>query len=103
MLVLDIQSTSRLTHVYSVRTRWHHDSQPENQKNWLVPMERDTSLLQSVDDVPPFTLQLQHFLAVVRGEQEPNCSAIEGLKDVLVIEAVFESLKTGQVVNVANE
>ena len=57
-------------------------------------MERDTSLWEEVDSIPPFTRQLKHLIAVVRGTEEPNCSDKEGLKAVLVLEAVFKSLKT---------
>jgi predicted dehydrogenase len=38
---------------------------------------------------------LKHFIAAVRGEVEPDCSAEDGLKVVLVIEAIFKSLASG--------
>ena len=82
------------------RIRYHHDSQPLELKHWLTPMERDASLQDEINDVLPFTLQLRHFIAVVRGEIEPNCSAREGLKAVLVVEAIFKSLKTKQPIRI---
>jgi predicted dehydrogenase len=42
------------------------------------------------------TRQLRHFIATIRGEKKPDCSVEDGLKAVLVIEALFKSLATGK-------
>jgi predicted dehydrogenase len=59
-----------------------------------------TEAAPEVDDVPPFTRQLQHFVRVCRGQEEPNCSAMEALKTIVLVEVVKESMKTSKVVDV---
>ncbi|KAJ6625119.1 quinate utilization oxidoreductase QutH [Mycena sp. CBHHK59/15] len=56
-----------------------------------------------VDVVPPFTLQLQHFARVCQGEEEPNCSGLEALKTIILVESVRESMETGKAVDVAQD
>lgn len=46
----------------------------------------------------PLKLQIEHFCAVIRGETQPLVSANDGLQNLRVIEAIFESTKTGQIV-----
>jgi hypothetical protein len=53
-----------------------------------------------VDDVPPFTRQLKHLVDVQRGITEPNCSGLEGWKNLLVLEGMVNSMKTGQPMNI---
>jgi predicted dehydrogenase len=76
------------------RTRFHYDNKAKGEKNWCFPLEQDLSLRAEVDDVPPFTRQLKHFISAIRGEVEPNCSGKDGLKAVFVMEAMFKSLAT---------
>lgn len=60
-------------------------------KGWLTELEREEV---PVDDDPraPFRRQLDHFVQVVRGEAEPNCSAEEALRAVLVCNVVAQAL-----------
>jgi predicted dehydrogenase len=57
----------------------------------------DTSVVNMVRD-DPLKLQIEHFGAVVRGEVQPMVSAYDGLQNLRVTEAIFESTKTGQIV-----
>lgn len=57
----------------------------------------DTSVVNMVRD-DPLKLQIEHFGAVVRGEVQPLVSAYDGLQNLRVTEAIFESTKTGQIV-----
>jgi predicted dehydrogenase len=75
-------------------TRFHYDSYPATEGHWLNYIERDTSLANSIDDVPPFTLQLKHFVDVIKGAARPSCSGSEGLKDIIVLEAVAKSMRS---------
>lgn len=50
--------------------------------------------------VPPFELQMEHFVRVVRGEEEPVCSGTDGLRAMVVCDAVKRSLRTGVPVDV---
>ncbi|KIM74704.1 hypothetical protein PILCRDRAFT_79797, partial [Piloderma croceum F 1598] len=74
-------------------TRFHYDSYPATEGHWLNDIESDTSLATSIDDVPPFTLQLKHFVDVIKGAAQPSCSGLEGLKNIIVLEAVEKSMR----------
>jgi predicted dehydrogenase len=46
---------------------------------------------------------LRHFVDVVKGEAEPSCGGIDGLRSILVLEAILESARTGRPVEVKQE
>ncbi|ODQ55848.1 NAD(P)-binding protein [Saitoella complicata NRRL Y-17804] len=75
--------------------RWYYTG-----GSWTTPFLSDMSLREEVDDVPPFTLQLRNLVGVHRGEEEPMCSGDEGYKDLVVIEAIVESMETGKPVDI---
>jgi predicted dehydrogenase len=49
----------------------------------------------------PLANQVAHFAAVIRGEAEPICSGRDGLRALLVVDAVVESARTGRPVDLA--
>ncbi len=57
----------------------------------------NASVVSMVRD-DPLKLQIEHFGAVIRGEVQPLVSAYDGLQNLRVTEAIFESTKTGQIV-----
>jgi predicted dehydrogenase len=48
----------------------------------------------------PYTTQIRHFLAVLRGQQEPIVTGEDGLAALRVAAAVAESIATGEVIQV---
>lgn len=66
---------------------------------WIYPGTRSwTENLNCEEvDVPemkiPFELQVDHFVKVIKGEENPSCSGREGLRAVAVCEAIKQSLK----------
>jgi predicted dehydrogenase len=75
----------------------------EGQESWLNVMQVDDGLKELVDDVPPFSRQLKHLVDVHRGVAEPNCSGSEGSRNLLVLEGMVESMKTGHPVDLEME
>src|SRR4051812_5226842 len=65
-------------------------------RSWWEPFETSTVELQRSD---PLANQVVHFAAVIRGEVEPLCTGRDGLKTLQVVEAVVESARTGQPVD----
>ncbi|HEY4631925.1 MAG TPA: Gfo/Idh/MocA family oxidoreductase, partial [Blastococcus sp.] len=65
-------------------------------RSWWEPFESTTVELQRSD---PLANQVAHFAAVIRGEVEPLCTGRDGLKTLQVVEAVVESARTGQPVD----
>jgi predicted dehydrogenase len=60
----------------------------------------DSSTLD-VDKTDPIANQIKHFAEVIRGEAKPICTGRDGLKALMVVEAVVESSRTGQPVAVS--
>lgn len=56
-----------------------------------------------VEDSVPFDAQVEHFVRLVRGEvEEPLCTGEDGLRALIVCEAVREAMRTGMAVDVAD-
>ena len=67
-------------------------------RSWWEPFETST---EPVDRSDPLANQVAHFAEVIRGDAQPICSGLDGLKTLRVIDAVVESAKTGRSVDVA--
>jgi predicted dehydrogenase len=66
-------------------------------RSWWEPFATST---ETVDRSDPLANQVTHFATVIRGEAQPVCSGRDGLKTLLVVNAVEEAARTGQPVNV---
>lgn len=75
--------------------RW---SYANGRKSWTEKIESEK--LHVEDMKAPFELQLAHFVSVVRGQEKPSCSGAEGLRAVVVCEAVKKALRDGGVVDI---
>lgn len=71
-------------------TKW---SYKENGKGWTEILEK--SKVEVDMSQVPFDLQMQHFVDVVRNGATPSCSGEEGLRAIVVCEAVKTSMKRG--------
>ena len=49
----------------------------------------------------PLANQIEHFAAVIRGEEEPLVTCRDGLQNLRVTEAIAEAARTGRVVTTA--
>ncbi|PVH99102.1 NAD(P)-binding protein [Periconia macrospinosa] len=67
-------------------TRWSYTGQ----RSWTETISSECT------DVPetrvPFELQIEHFVKVVKGEQIPGCTGRDGLRAVMVCEAIKRSM-----------
>jgi len=61
-----------------------------------VVVEEDVT----VGDEVPFDEQIAHLVRVVRGLERPRCSIEDGLRAVVVAEAVLKAMRTGVPVNI---
>ncbi len=69
----------------------------EGKRSWWEPLTSSTIELDRSD---PLANQITHFVAVIRGEEEPVCSGRAGLKTLKVVDAVIEAARTGQPVDI---
>ncbi len=68
---------------------WHYTGE----RHWHQPITREQTTALKAD---PYTRQLQHFAAVISGEEVPLCSALDGLRTLEATLAVLEAARTGQ-------
>jgi predicted dehydrogenase len=68
-------------------------------RSWWEPFESSTVELERTD---PLASQVDHFAAVIRGEAAPICSGRDGLRTLLVVDAVVESARSGRPVDIAD-
>lgn len=59
--------------------------------SWLEKISSQQLEIENMD-VAPFDSQLNHFIAVCRGEEQPSCTGEEGLRALAVCEAIREAL-----------
>jgi predicted dehydrogenase len=79
-------------------TRFSYDGAEE--KSWTQVLEERKI---QVEDAVPFDRQVEHFVGLVRGDvREPMCSGEEGLRALVVCEAIRRAMETGSAVDVGD-
>jgi hypothetical protein len=68
-------------------------------RSWYEPFDSSTEAVERSD---PLAGQVAHFAAVIRGEEQPICTGRDGLRTLLVTEAVAEAARTGRPVEVGS-
>jgi predicted dehydrogenase len=68
------------------------------EKSWNESMETETITL--VEEKAPFELQVRHLVRVIRENEKPMCTGMDGLSAVAVCEAVKKAMETGQPVEI---
>lgn len=68
---------------------WHHQGEPD----WWSPISA-TNLIAEAGD--PLSLQALHFASVIRQQEPPIVSGLEGLRSLEVIEAIQLAANSGQ-------
>lgn len=68
-----------------------------NKRSWWELFDTVTLEIERSD---PLTNQIKHFAAVIRGEVDPLVSGRDGLKTLLVTDAVTEAARTGQIIKI---
>jgi predicted dehydrogenase len=76
--------------VPTMRLRYYE--RPE-ERSWFKPFRTRTETVERAD---PLALQIEHFAAVIRGEQPPLVSCRDGLRNLRVTEAIAEAARTGR-------
>ncbi|HDS1737112.1 MULTISPECIES: Gfo/Idh/MocA family oxidoreductase [Pseudomonas] len=66
-------------------------------RSWFTPFECSTAAVQPGD---PLALQLEHFCAVIRGEVAPLVTVDDGLRNLIVVEAIAEAARTGALITI---
>jgi predicted dehydrogenase len=76
--------------VPTMRIRHYEDA---TERSWFRPFATRTVPFERKD---PLALQIEHFVAVIRGEAKPLVTARDGLQNLRIVEAIAEAAKTGR-------
>jgi predicted dehydrogenase len=87
-----ITGTNGSLSIPSMRIKYHTQESPPS---WLNLMSEKVVEFKPMD---PLQEQLQHFIRVIKGIETPKVSAYDGLQNLLVVEAIYESAATGMTV-----
>jgi predicted dehydrogenase len=72
----------------------------ESEGDWRDEIVED---VLTVGTEVPFDEQVKHLVRVVRGEEEPRCTVEDGLRAVIVTNAVTKAMRTGLPVDITRE
>jgi predicted dehydrogenase len=61
-------------------------------QSWHKPLQTQVLTLPNVD---PMHAQMAHFCGVIRGQAPPMVSALDGLQNLKIVEAISDSARTG--------
>ncbi|NWF07388.1 Gfo/Idh/MocA family protein [Pseudomonas salomonii] len=64
-------------------------------RSWWKPFQAATADVERRD---PLEIQLEHFCQVIRGLEEPLVTVQDGLRNLIITEAIAEAAKTGAIV-----
>ena len=81
--------------VPTMRLRYYED---DAKRSWHTPFATRTEAVARED---PLARQIEHFAAVIRGEQEPLVTCRDGLQNLRVTEAIAAAARTGRAVATA--
>ncbi|NBA93760.1 Gfo/Idh/MocA family protein [Pseudomonas sp. R5(2019)] len=64
-------------------------------RSWWKPFQTATAEVKRRD---PLEIQLEHFCQVIRGAEEPLVTVRDGLRNLIITEAIAEAARTGAIV-----
>ena len=64
-------------------------------RSWHAELTQEKTFVHKAD---PYTRQLEHFAAVIAGQETPLCSALDGLRTLQATLAVAQAAQSGQAV-----
>ncbi len=69
-------------------------------QSWWSPIETEVVEVTPTD---PVAAQFQHFLEMIEGHAQPRVTASDGLRNIVVLEAIKTAARTGGIVKVGQE
>ena len=85
-----VSGTKGSLSVPSMRLKFYNSRQ---ESSWLLPFQEEKISYVKSD---PLENQLNHFLELIRGIVEPKVTALDGLRNLQVVEAIYNSGRTGK-------
>ena len=82
----------------AVPTMWLKRYSRKEDRSWFKPFQLETIPLQRTD---PLAAQIEHFVAVIRGDADPLVTGRDGLQNLRVTDAILEATKTNRTVKIS--
>ena len=82
----------------AVPTMWLKRYSRKENRSWFKPFQSETIPLQRTD---PLAAQIEHFVAVIRGDADPLVTGRDGLQNLRVTDAILEATKTNRTVKIS--
>ena len=82
----------------AVPTMWLKRYSRKEDRSWFKPFQSETIPLQRTD---PLAAQIEHFVAVIRGDADPLVTGRDGLQNLRVTDAILEATKTNRTVKIS--
>ncbi|KAF2473465.1 NAD(P)-binding protein, partial [Lindgomyces ingoldianus] len=76
-------------------TMWKY---PSSTRSWTEKLDRENLEVPGMGI--PFELQMSHFVKVIKGQEEPSCSGIDGLRALAVCEAIKKAMEVSKPVDI---
>jgi predicted dehydrogenase len=74
-----------------------------NKRRWMhLEDGQDSEAMPQIEGKDQFALEMDHFAECILSDKEPRTPGEEGLRDQRIIEAIYESARTGRVVKLDN-
>lgn len=81
----------------SMRLKFYNSRQ---ESSWLLPFQEEKISYSNID---PLEAQLNHFIELIRGSTKPRVTAIDGLRNLQVVEAIYNSGRSGKTFKINNQ
>jgi len=89
-----ISGTQGSLSIPTMRLKYYgHDADP----SWWTPF---SEAIEDVERLDPLKVQLEHFVRVIKGEELPMVTAEDGLKNLIITEAIRKSIKEKSMVEI---
>lgn len=75
--------------------RWSYDGR---EKTWTGKLKEEDLVVESTKI--PFELQVEQFVKVVKGQEEPTCSGEDAVRALIVVDAVKRAMREGVAIDI---
>ena len=92
-----ISGTKGSLTIPSMKLKFYNSRQ---ESSWLLPFQEEKISFVKID---PLEAQLSHFIDLIRSDIEPKVTAKDGLRNLQVVEAIYNSDLLGKTIKIDNE
>ena len=80
----------------SMKLKFYNSRQ---ESSWLLPLQEEIIQHFKID---PLEAQLDHFIELIKGNVDPKVTALDGLRNLQIVEAIYNSGRSGSTCKIDN-